>query len=121
MTNSTPADILQTYCLIAAKSGQMLEAAQSKDWDRLIALEQDYRGLAVELEDIDDGALRPDATFLERKAELLRKVLADDAAVRKLTVPWMNQLAACVANVRQETRLRQAYEFDTIELGAGRV
>jgi flagellar protein FliT len=110
-------DILHTYGLFAAKSGEMLDAATAGDWDRLIALEEDYRAFAVMLESVDDGTVRLEPEFTQRKAVLIRKVLADDAAIRQITKPWMNQLAACVANVRQESRLRQAYEFDSLELG----
>ena len=110
---SAYAQILDTYSSIAVKSGQMLDAAKNSDWVRLIALEQDCRALAATLKRADDGATRPDAAYLQRKAELIRKVLADDAAIRQFTEPWMVQLAAYLGNARQEYRLRRAYESDS--------
>lgn len=102
--------ILDTYGSIAVKSGQMLDAARNSDWVRLIALEQECRALAETLKRMDDGAAHPDTAYLQRKAELIRKVLADDAAIREFTEPWMGQLAFYLGNARQERKLRRAYE-----------
>jgi flagellar protein FliT len=104
--------ILDTYGAIAVKSGQMLDAARSGDWVRLIALEQDCRALADTLKRVDDAAIRPDAAYLQRKAELIQKVLSDDAEIRKFTEPWMNRLAVYLGTARQESRLQRAYESD---------
>jgi flagellar protein FliT len=105
-------NILDTYGSIAVKSGEMLDAAKNSDWVRLIALEQDCRALAETLKRADDGAARPDVAYLQRKAELIRKVLGDDAEIRKFTEPWMAQLAAYLGNARQGQRLRMAYDAD---------
>ena len=105
-------NILDTYRSISVKSGQMLDAARNSDWDRLIELEQDCRALAADLKAVEAGAPRPDAAHLRRKAELIQKVLADDAAIREYTEPWMCQLSAYLGNARQESRLRRAYETD---------
>jgi flagellar protein FliT len=104
--------ILDTYGTIAVKSGQMLDAARNNEWTRLIALEQDCRALTETLRRVDKDATYPDAAYLQRKAELIQKILADDAEIRKFTEPWMNQLAAYLGNARQEYRLRRAYETD---------
>jgi len=102
--------ILAIYGSIAVKSGQMLEAARNGDWTRLIALEHDCRALAETLKRADDGAPCPDPAFLERKAALIHKVLADDAEIRKYTEPWMSRLADYLGSARQESRLRRLYE-----------
>jgi flagellar protein FliT len=104
--------ILDTYGSIAVKSGEMLDAAKSSDWVRLIALEQDCRALAETLRRVDKEATHPDVAYLQRKAELIQKILADDAEIRKFTEPWMNQLAAYLGNARQQYRLQRAYETD---------
>ncbi len=115
------AHILDAYGSLVTTSGRMLDAARNNDWDRLIALEQDYRALTAKLERIDDGSAQPDVASLQRKAVLIRKVLTADSAIREITVPWMKQLTASAANARQASRLRQAYVCDTLELGAGRI
>lgn len=103
--------ILDIYGSISAKTGEMLDAARNSDWDRLVALEQDCRALIETLRRSDAGA-GAGARFVQRKVALLRKVLADDAEIRKFTEPWMTQLEAYLGNARQEYRLRRAYESD---------
>jgi flagellar protein FliT len=108
---STHDYILDVYGSISAKTGEMLDAARSSDWDRLVALERDCRALAETLRRVEHGAPCPDA-YLQRKAEFIHKVLADDAEIRKFTEPWMTQLAAYLGSARQQSQLRRAYESD---------
>jgi flagellar protein FliT len=103
--------ILDTYGSISATTERMVDAAKNRDWDRLIALEKNCRALIETLKTADAG-ISPDALYVQRKAELIRKVLADDAEIRKFTEPWMTQLQAYLGNARQEYMLRRAYEND---------
>lgn len=103
--------ILDTYGSISATTGRMVDAAKNQDWDRLIALEQDCRALIETIKTADRGS-SPDELYLQRKAALIRKVLADDAQIRKFTEPWINQLEAYLGNARQEYRLQRAYQSD---------
>ena len=103
--------ILDIYRSISEKSGQMLDAARSGDWERLVALEQDCRAL---IERLKQTRVDPDlgAQFMQRKNALIHKALADDAAIRKLTEPWMTQLQAYLGSACQEQKLHRAYETD---------
>ena len=103
--------ILDIYGSISSKTGEMLEAAKSSDWDRLVALEQDCRTLIERLKRNDNGP-GPNAVFVQQKVAFIRKVLADDAQIRRYTEPWMNQLEAYLGSARQEQRLQRAYETD---------
>ena len=103
--------ILDIYGSISDKTGEMLEAAKSSDWDRLVALERDCRVLIDCLKDTDAGPVHG-VKFVQRKVTLIRKALADDAEIRKLTEPWMTRLEAYLGSARQEHRLRRAYETD---------
>jgi flagellar protein FliT len=101
--------ILDIYGSLSIKSGEMLDAAKSSDWDQLIALEQDCSALIDSLRLADTGACR-DTDYMQRKAAIIRKVLADDAEVRKFTEPWMHRLEAFLGSARREYRLQRAYE-----------
>lgn len=103
--------ILDIYAAISAKTGEMVDAAKSSDWDRLIALEQDCRALIEQLKGSDAGAA-VGAHFVQRKIRFIRKALADDAEIRKFTEPWMTQLEAYLGRARQEQRLQRAYHTD---------
>ena len=103
--------ILDTYARVSVKSGEMVEAAKASDWDRLIELEQDCRALVDTLRRDDTSnvsAPRPDRGYVQRKYEYIRKVLADDAQVRRYTEPWMEQLQVFLGSARQENKLLRA-------------
>jgi len=103
--------ILDIYASISAKTAEMLEAARNSDWDRLVALEQDCRTLIDTLKRSDTNA-DAGARFVQRKIAFIRKVLADDAEIRKFTEPWMTQLEAYLDSARRKHRLQRAYETD---------
>lgn len=99
---------LETYETIALITGQMLDAARSGNWENLVALEQDCRRHVEKLTALETmpHLTGPD---LEHKIELIHKVLADDAEIRKLTEPWMAKLQQFLGSTAQERKLQQAY------------
>ena len=103
--------ILDIYGSISDKTGEMLDAAQRSDWDRLTALEKDCRALIECLKHTDAGPAAG-ARFVQRKIAFIRKALADDAEIRKFTEPWMTQLEAYLGRAREERRLQRAYQTD---------
>jgi flagellar protein FliT len=105
--------VLDTYAAVSVKSGEMLEAAKASDWNRLVELEQECRALVDALRRDDctsRDAPRPDPGYIRRKYDLIRKVLADDAQIRRYTEPWMEQLQVFLGSARQEQRLQRAYD-----------
>lgn len=102
---------LAAYEQLSDLTGHMLQAARASEWDRLVALEQECRALFDNL--LAQGTLGSAAgEAARRKAEILRKILADDAEIRSLTQGWMEKLQHLLGTNRQEQRLRQAYEID---------
>jgi len=100
--------IIAAYEGILVMTGQMLDAARNDDWDRLVALEQDCRKRVEEL--IADHTGEPlSSQFQQRKAEIIRKVLADDAEIRNITESWMAQLQDILGSSGREQKLHQAY------------
>src|SRR3954470_10034090 len=82
MGQQSPIDILASYELLAQVTSRMRDAAVNDDWDSVIALESQCAGLYTQL--MAAGAERtPDLDRDRRKAELIRKVLADDAQIRE--------------------------------------
>lgn len=99
---------IAAYETILAITGQMLEAARNGDWDSLVALERDCKKLVEQLI-AENGGPPLSSEFQQRKAEIIRKVLADDAEIRNITEPWMARLQNILGNTTREQRLRQAY------------
>jgi flagellar protein FliT len=89
----------------------MVAAAQEKDWDRLVSLEQDCGTRFQTLLSTDDSRPR-DAEYQRRKSELIRRLLADDAQIRQIVEPWLTQLTALIGNTHQQRRLAGAYQPD---------
>jgi flagellar protein FliT len=82
-------NVLSLYETMTELSGRMADAAQMNDWERLVALENDVAHLRDNL--IINDRIPPALTPEERtrKVQLIRRILADDAEVRRHTEPWM--------------------------------
>ncbi len=108
--NST--QVIAVYEDIRIVTEQMLHAAHDSDWDRLVALEKKCKGLvegliAAEPREPLSGKLQ------QRKVEIIKQVLADDAKIRNLTEPWMKQLQNILNTASHEKKLQQAYDPGT--------
>ena len=108
MTTMTSDDILTVYESVADLTGQMLAAAGSSDWDRLVQLEQQCSSQVSTLR-ANEAALPLTGPARTRKVELIKKVLADDRRIRDLTAPWMAQLSKLINSNGTQRRLANAY------------
>lgn len=100
--------LLNTYDSLSATTGHMLNAARSGDWDRLVGLEKDCADIVARLSSLENEDPLPPGVR-DRKIALLRKVLADDAAIRDITQPYLKRLEAMLGANRSEQRLLNAY------------
>ncbi len=99
--------VISGYESLANLSGQMREAAVQGEWDKLIELEQEYLRSIAEIKPLDEVDM--DAASNLRKAELIKKILANDAEIRNRTKSWMDQLQRNMQSNRQELRLNRTY------------
>ncbi|WP_061150565.1 flagellar protein FliT [Caballeronia arvi] len=81
------------YEAIAAISGRMLTAARGGEWSELKTLQGTYRELIEQLKEVDSGS-ELDESARARKLDLVKKILADDAAIRDLSSPSLARLSA---------------------------
>lgn len=100
--------VIENYQHLSSLTAQMSVFAAQGEWDHLVELEKQC-SLRVETIKTLDAAFQLNESALLRKAELIRKILADDAEVRKHTGPWMEQLQRSMQSAGQEHRLHQAY------------
>lgn len=108
MTAADIERVLDAYERLSCTTGHMLNAARCGDWERLVGLEKDCGDLIARLATLErDDPLPPDSR--ERKAMLIRKILADDAAIRDITEPWVKRLDAMLGSNRREQRLLDTY------------
>jgi flagellar protein FliT len=101
-------DILTVYESVADLTGQMLDAAGSNDWERLVALEIECSTQVGNLR-IGEASHILSGPARKRKVELIKKVLADDRRIRDLTTPWMAHLSKLISSNGTQRRLANAY------------
>lgn len=100
--------IVDRYRLMADASRRMLAAAREDDWDRVCAVEKECATLIVELSQMGDLA-PTDPSLRQQKIDLMKRVLADDAALRLLSQPWLKKLDALLRSPETAARLGRAY------------
>ena len=96
------------YEAVASASADMLAAAQRQDWDALVSAETRCAGITSLLKAGGDDA-RLDAQSQQRKAEIIRRVLADDAEIRRLIDPRMRELERLLTGAATRQRVNSAY------------
>lgn len=90
-------------------SGRMAEAARNNDWERLVALEQDVAHMRDNLIVSEHRPPQLSPEERARKYQLISRILADDAEVRRHTQPWMEGAKKFLGAGVRERSLRQAY------------
>lgn len=98
---------IELYEEISALSARMVAAAQANDWDALIDLERGVAGLRDTLMTADDAISTP--IDLERKRDLIQRILEDDAEVRRHTEPWMEQVRHFLGSANRRQQVERAY------------
>ncbi len=93
---------MNAYEALAELTARMLAAAKRDEWDELVELEIQYRNMAEKIRD-DNEAVSG------HKIALLKKILADEEEIRKLTGERMSHVKSILQSNKQEQRLNQAY------------
>jgi len=103
--------MLAQYEAVALASARMLGAARASDWELLI--EEEGRCAAL-VEAIRSDRAPPalDEHGLARKAVIIRRILADDAEIRRLTQPWLRRIEEMLRVSANGHRLGDAYRQD---------
>jgi flagellar protein FliT len=100
--------IITNYESLSSIISQMRDAAVYGEWDKLMELEQQCKQHVATMQ-AADAVAKLDEPSRQRKVQLIKKILADDAEIRNRTESWMSQLQNFMQNNRQEQRLQQAY------------
>ncbi len=99
---------IEIYEQMSALSARMVEAARTSDWERLIDLERAVASLRETLiREPENGAMPPEEA--ERRRELIRRILQDDAEVRRHTEPWMERVRRFLAGGARKRQVDRAY------------
>lgn len=99
--------VVENYRYLSLITSQMREAATLGEWDHLVELEQQCSLHVENMKQLDQQPLDEETRKL--KVELIHRILADDAAIREQTMPWMAKLQRMIQSSRSEQRLMQTY------------
>jgi len=108
---------IERYEAISTLSADMVEAAQSHDWDRLVTLEQEISRLRDALMNGEDSPLPADEA--ERKRLLIHRILEDDAEIRRHTEPWMEHVRQYLGGQNRRRQVANAYAAGAGNSGFG--
>lgn len=92
--------LLSYYEAIEQASADMLNAAKAGDWDQVVKLE----GACVLLISQLKHAARQaplDAEAAKTKSRIMQRILVNDAEIRHLAEPWLQDLDDMLAGKRQ--------------------
>ncbi|HEY1058342.1 MAG TPA: flagellar protein FliT [Limnobacter sp.] len=104
------AAVMRLYAAIANQSQAMLNAAKEGDWDGLCAAEEHCSRLIHELQTIKEiKAVELDDRERTEHIGYLKKILADDAAIRNITEPRLRQLEEFLRAASNSQRLSNSY------------
>jgi flagellar protein FliT len=88
--------LLQYYEAIETASRDMLEAARTGDWDRVVKLEG---ACAVLISQLKHAACRQalGRDEAQLKSRIMQRILLNDAEIRHLAEPWLEDLDKLMA------------------------
>lgn len=99
--------VINNYQQLSNLTAQMRVAATQGEWDQLADLEQQCSFYVERMKAQDLAPINEEVRL--QKVALIHKILADDAAIRDQTLPWMAQLQQKIKGARSEQRVLQAY------------
>jgi len=102
--------VIENYQHLSKITEKMRAAAIQGEWDHLVELEQECSQYVESMKQDDLAPL--DESIRRQKVALIHKILADDAAIRDQTLPWMAQLQRNMQSSRSEQRVKQAYSSE---------
>jgi flagellar protein FliT len=103
----TSDEMLSTYESLSELTGSMLTAACLGEWDNLIELEQRCQGFVGTL--MQAAPIRLNEHEQRTKIAIIRAILQNDAKIRALTEPRLNELQQRLHMTRTGRNSVEAY------------
>ena len=92
--------LLNCYEAIEQASRDMLSAARDGNWDHVLKLEGACALLISQLK--QSAATKPlDTDEAQLKSRIMQRILVNDAEIRQLAEPWLDDIGTLLANKRQ--------------------
>lgn len=114
MATSTNHALLEGYVQLRQQVAIMLELARGGEWDALIERQSGYLQLSDRLRQLDKET-ELDHDGMQRKADLLEAILADDLAIRERLLARRSELGQLMGASRRQRDLHRSYGRQAIE------
>jgi flagellar protein FliT len=96
--------LLGYYEAIETASHDMLNAARKGDWDTVVKLEGACAVLIAQLKHAsEEHPMGPSELAL--KTRIMQRILVNDAEIRNLAEPWINDLSRMMGNTTDPTKM----------------
>lgn len=96
--------LLGYYEAIETASHDMLDAARKGDWDTVVKLEGACAVLIAQLKHAsEDHPMGPNELAL--KTRIMQRILVNDAEIRNLAEPWINDLSRMMGNAIDPSKM----------------
>lgn len=105
--------IIQEYTALADLMSSMLSAAKQDDWNSVSNIEVDYLHQVQQIKQQEQHVIL-DKALKSQKLLLIKRILADDASIRLLIHPKMQQLSQLMqpgASRAMQTKLSSTYRM----------
>ena len=89
-------ELITYYETIERASAEMLEAARAGQWEEVLRLEGACMVLISELKHLANKA-EVDAESRKAKSRIMQRILVNDAEIRNLAEPWLEDLEKMMA------------------------
>ena len=94
--------LIDYYEAIERASNDMLEAARAGKWSEVVRIEGACSVLIAKLRHVaQDTTLEPEE--LRRKSRIMQRILVNDAEIRHLVEPWLEQIDDMLGGTPQRT------------------
>lgn len=104
---------IDLYLAVAEASNRMVDAARASNWDALVSAEEECaRRIALLQEHQARAAPLAPGAEQKTRVHILGEILAHDAEIRELTLPWLRQLDDLLAGSANARRAGAAYRSD---------
>lgn len=118
MSHTDSQHVLRAYERLAEVTSRMREAAALEDWETVMSLEAECAGLYSSVLTADDSCAT-DSAYQQRKAELICKLLDDDAQIRGQISGELTRIWRLIHGRERVEQLSSAY--GAYSSGAGEV
>lgn len=83
--------LIDYYEAIERASNDMLQAARQGDWNEVVRIEGACAVLISKLRSASQG-ITLDADQVRRKSRIMQRILINDAEIRHLVEPWLEEI-----------------------------